>query len=208
MLQLTKRILALTLASLLAVMSSTMILAVWGSNISNGLPGGSAPLFENLNDITVSASGTLTTLVDPSGGGNDTLPANYFVTGKTLTIDVGGFYSTSATPGTIIFRIVLDGVTNIVASTYQINPSASQTSSYWFGRFVVTCRAGGATGTLVGNGHVMFDDAGVLNPTANAGLNGNLGNFNLTITHTIGIAVIWNSAGNSITAHQLVVNSF
>lgn len=186
---------------------STLCTDASGNSTDTGCTGGAvvSALFTNLNDITATASGTTLSLIDPAGNGSNTIAGNYFVTGKTMTIDVGGTYTTTATPGTITFRATLDG-TNIIASTATLYPSASQTSSGWFAHVSITCRSGGASGVLVGSGHIAMGDGGLLNSTVNDAFVGTLGNFNLTVSHTVTFSLNWGSTGQSITARTLVIN--
>lgn len=89
---------------------------------------------------------TETTLIG-TGLGTLTLPANFFVAGKTVRLWAYGVYSTDAVAADLQLRIKLGST--VIGDTGVQTPANGITDRYWTMRGVITCRTTGATGTVM-----------------------------------------------------------
>ena len=120
----------------------------------------SGVIFTSTADATVANSTTETSVIG-SGIGTKTLPANFFVAGKTVRIRVKGIFSTTGTP-TVNVKAKL-GSTLIVETT-AIATSGTIANDEFEVEIYLTCRTTGATGTVIGSGKFRYDNS------TNAGL--------------------------------------
>lgn len=95
--------------------------------------------------------------------GTLTIPANYFVAGKTLRLRIYGVMTTAATTGTVSFTFALGSST--IFSTAGLTPTASL-GVIFYQELIVTCVTTGSPGTCnatgalsytLGNGAVAID---------------------------------------------------
>jgi hypothetical protein len=86
-----------------------------------------------------------------------TLPANFFLRGKSLTIALRGDISNIVTtPGLIFFQVMLGAVIAFTTSNIQLSTTAHTTLPFWLD-LDLTCQVGGA-GTqakLMGQGKII-----------------------------------------------------
>jgi hypothetical protein len=106
----------------------------------------SGTLFTQTADATCANTTTETTLTS-TGVGTLTLPANFFVAGKTIKLQAYGFHS-STSGATVTIRVKL-GSTTILTAT---GSSGSDTNAGIIMDTVITCRTTGASGTVAGQG--------------------------------------------------------
>lgn len=98
-----------------------------------------------------SISTATTASIVGTGSGSATLAANFFTVGKSVRIVGRGNLSNQATPGNGTLDLKVGGAS--VASTGGQSLVANANVPYWF-EAIITCRATGATGTIIAN--VMF----------------------------------------------------
>lgn len=107
-----------------------------------------------------SNTGSETSLIGTLAGvqATKTLPANFFVAGKTVRIEIYGLYSTkAAAPGTLTFKVKL-GSTAVAASTSQsLTTIAGSSSQLLKVEAVMTCRTTGGSGTVMCVGFGLLD---------------------------------------------------
>lgn len=180
-----------------------------GSSYSQIASGGMTlcTLFQQTASVTVGNTAAETTLVG-SGVGSVTLPANFFIVGRTLRVRAAGVISTAAGPGTLNIRIKF-GATTIV-TTGDVTPVASLSSRRWELQNLITCRTTGATGTVIASG-----DFGVM-PTAQGSIarwEAMTGTSTVTIdttaTQACSVTADWSAAAaaDTLTATVLVLES-
>ena len=110
--------------------------------------------------VTVANTVTETTLVGTLIG-TVTLPANFWVIGKTIRLRASGVYSTTAvTPSTMNFRVRLGGIAGtIVLNSGVQTPTGSVTDELWNIDAIITCRTTGATGTVFSQAPIILSDS-------------------------------------------------
>lgn len=116
-------------------------------NSVNQLHSGS--VFVSTASATVAGTSTETSVIG-AGSGTTTLPANFFVAGKTIRMVASGYHGTAASAATLNIRAKL-GATTIVATGDQ-TPGNSIADRAWRLTVLITCRTVGATGTVIANG--------------------------------------------------------
>lgn len=114
-------------------------------------------LFTQTANKTVSNTTTETSIVG-TGVGGLTLPANFFVAGKTIRITMSGVYSTVAVTGDTVTIKVKYGST-VLASKATTALVTGGTNLFWESEILVTCRTTGATGTVQISGGVRYQIA-------------------------------------------------
>lgn len=158
-------------------------------------------LFVQTADVTVSNTTTETTLAG-SGIGTLTIPANFFVAGKTLRIRAVGYYAQTATPN-LNFRVKLGSVTVALTATQAVGGSGNCT---WQVECFITCRATGSTNTLSAQGlNVRASNSAVSGvvPMANAALL----SVDTTVSQLIDFLCQWGAASASnicVCSHLMV----
>lgn len=111
-------------------------------------------VFAQTDNQTVTNTNVETTLFG-SGIGTLTMPANFFVAGKTLHLRLQGFHTVSATPPSIVYRVKLGGVTFATLTFTDMTDS----NQYFEIDFVLTCRTTGAGGTGIGQGYLLMHES-------------------------------------------------
>lgn len=105
-------------------------------------------IFTQTANKTVVNTGTATSIFG-TGVGMLTLPANFWVAGKTVKIVLNGYYSTTSNPS------LFDLIPKLGASTLAYatgDTTASITNQGWSAEFVLTCRTAGSSGTIMTQG--------------------------------------------------------
>ncbi len=102
---------------------------------------------------SVTTANTLTSLLG-TGVGSKTLPANFFIPGRTIEIECGGYVSQADTAAGFKTLAAYLGATAIFSSA---TPATFLTvlNDMWIARATITCRTAGATGTFQGGGSLM-----------------------------------------------------
>jgi hypothetical protein len=111
-------------------------------------------LFTQTADKAVTNTVTETTILG-TGVGTLTLPANFFVAGKTIRIKISGVYSTVVVTGDTVTVKVKCGST-VIASKTTSSLLTGATNLFWAGEIDITCRTTGATGTVQPSGSVWY----------------------------------------------------
>jgi len=150
----------------------------------------SGVIFTQTADKSVSNTTTETTIVG-SGVGTLTLPANFFVAGKTIRVTMSGVYSTVAVTGDTVTVKVKYGTT-VLASKATTSLVTGATNLFWESEILVTCRTTGATGTVQVSGGIRYQVAGSVivedelnNTVATTTLDTtSSGLFDITVTHS------------------------
>lgn len=153
-------------------------------------------LFTQTADTTVANTTTETTLFGTgvAVGGGLTLPANFFVAGKTIKIHIRGYHSSTGNPN-VTFKVKLGST--VVATGTGVSGNGS-TSGFYFDS-EITCRTTGATGTVSAGAQY--------NEVHSSGLN--LGivqtgttTIDTTASHVLDVTITWGTAnaGNTITS--------
>lgn len=156
-------------------------------------------LFTQTDTVTVADTVTETDLTG-TGVGTLTLPANFFVAGKTIKIRALGYHSSTASPD-ITLRFKLGSTTVLTTGTIS---SGNATDESWICDACLTCRTTGATGTVIGQGyydelHGNGSTGGMVNTAATT--------IDTTASQAISLTVEWGTAnaGNTISCTNLVI---
>ena len=158
----------------------------------------SGSVFVQTASQTVANTVTETTLT-ATGVGTLTLPANFFVSGKTIRIKASGVVSDTGTPTNTV-NIKLGGTT--VATTGAVAFSGALSNNAWFIEAEITCRTTGVGGTVFVQGRFDVEPGnfeGMPNTTTDT--------VNTTTTLLIDVTFTWGtaSASNTITCTNLTV---
>lgn len=146
-------------------------------------------VFTQTADKTVSNTPTETSIVG-TGVGGLTLPANFWVAGKTIRITMSGVYSTVAVTGDVVtIKIKAGSATLATKATTALVTGG--TNLAWRAEVLVTCRTTGVSGTVQVSGGVTYQIAAaatVFNEINNGVATSSLdttasGLFDITITH-------------------------
>ena len=159
----------------------------------------SGVLFTQTADATVANTVTETTIVG-TGVGSMTLPANFFVAGKTIRIKCFGYHSAAASP-TIRIRIKL-GSTVILDTTAVASKNGTNDGFTIEG--IITCRTTGVTGTIYGQGNYIEFQS----PSIDEGMVGTATTtIDTTTSQAIGVTAEWGTANasNTITTTNLIL---
>ena len=150
-------------------------------------------IFAQTADATVSNTVTETTIL-ASGVGTKTLPANFFVAGKTIRLRVGGVYSTPALATPSIIIKVKYGSTVIATVTTSALLSGA-TNLEFDGEVLITCRSTGASGTVMTHGDIEYS-TGVAGTIGVDSLNnaGATTTINTTTSNALDVTIQWDSA--------------
>lgn len=177
-------------------------LATYDSSIKQIIPG---IIFTQTADKTVASSTSETSIVG-TGVGGLTLPANFFVAGKTIRVTMSGVYSTVAVTGDTVTVKIKYGST-VLASKATTALVTGGTNLAWFSDVLITCRSTGASGSVQVSGGVRYQIASsaiiedeLNNAVATTTLDTTAsGLLDVTVTHS------GNSASNSV---KSLVGSF
>ena len=148
-------------------------------------------IFSSTADATITTTGAQTAI--GTGVGTLTLPANFFVAGKTVHISIRGVGTTDGSAGNVVILMKL-GSTAIFTteSTAMIN---SQTNEYWQLDGLMTCRTTGGTGTVMG--HLVFF-GGVSN--GNFTSTSTAVTIDTTASQVIDVTINPDNSGNTLTS--------
>jgi hypothetical protein len=115
----------------------------------NGITQYQSGLLFSQTTLNSSTATTLTTIINSTSAiGTLTLPANFFVLGKTIRMKAWGRYTTIGTVGTLNISIQLGGNG---MSSYNLTPTIPSVTFVWSGEVLAVCTATGGSGNLSGN---------------------------------------------------------
>ena len=160
-------------------------------------------IFTQTADKTVTNTVSETTIIG-TGVGTLTLPANFFVAGKTIRLRIGGIYSTPAlsTPSVVIN--IKYGST-VLATVTTTGLLAGASALKFEGEVLITCRTTGATGTVMTHGDIEYSTgvAGTVNiDTLNNG--GAATTIDTTASSLLDVTVTWDTATTTRIATSIV----
>lgn len=157
-------------------------------------------LFSQTASVTVANTTTETSLTN-GGSGSLTLPANFFIPGRTISLVMWGYHSSVANPNITVkvkFGSTVILTTGAVASGNSTNTAVKLDCT-------ITCRTVGATGTVfaqgtyteAGTGANIFDMTNTATTT-----------IDTTASQTVDITVQWGtaSASNTITSTNVLLD--
>jgi len=155
--------------------------------------------------FTQTATGTVTntvteTAITSTGVGTLTLPANFFVAGKTINITGYGLHS-SVGGSTINIRVKFGSTT--ICTTGTVTSGVDTNKSFWLDT-MITCRTTGGTGTVFGQG--VYHEVGA-SPADFDMVNTTTTTIDTTASQAVSITAEWDTAnaGNSISLTNLTV---
>lgn len=149
----------------------------------------SGTIFTQTASTTVANTVTETTLIG-SGVGTVTLPANFFVAGKTIRLTVLGIVSDTGTP-TLRIRVKLGSTT--IGDTGAVALVGTVANDVFQGLYTLTCRTTGATGTVIGQGSFQFDNStnsGLFEGMPSTGTT----TIDTTVSQAVSLTVEWGTA--------------
>lgn len=151
---------------------------------------------------TVANTVTETSIIGTAPSTNTkTLPANFFVPGRTIRVTVRGVVSTDGVAPRIVTIKLKLGSTVIASPLLQ--PELSANSEGWAATFEITCRTTGSSGTVVGAGFALvINNARTALIADAAPTSTSTTTINTTTTQAIDVTVTWSnaSASNTITS--------
>lgn len=127
--------------------------AVYQSGIKQMLEG---VLFTQTADKTVTNTAAETSIIG-TGVGTITLPANFFLAGKTIRISGGGIYSAAIVPGNLTIKVKYGTI--VLASVVITNLAGSGSNLAFQYSTTISCRTTGATGTVITDGNASYETA-------------------------------------------------
>lgn len=168
--------------------------------IQESIPG---VLFTQTADKTVSNTVTETSIIG-TGVGSITLPANFFVAGKTIRIKVNGVYSTPALATPSVTIKIKYGSTAVASVTTSSLLSGASNLEF-DGNVLITGRTTGSSGTVMTGGDIRYA-TGVAGTSATDPLNnsGSTTTINTTTSNALDVTVTWDSATSTRSAKSIV----
>lgn len=147
-----------------------------------------------------------------------TLPANFFSIGKQLLVRASGRISSLiTTPGTARYDIRFGGTVVFDSLAILLDSVAAHATVGWYLEILLTCRAIGATGNLMGQGKWTSEDILGVPATAPKGVLTAIlpwnsapavgGNFDTTTTQQVDLFFTQTVATGSMTVHQYSIIS-
>lgn len=159
-------------------------------------------IFTQTADKTVTNTTTETSILG-TGVGTKTLPANFFVAGKTIRLRVGGVYSTPIGAPSLIIKVKYGST--IIAQVTTTALLASASNLEFDGEVLITCRTTGSSGTVMVHGDVEYS-TGVTGTIAVDSLNhaGATTTINTTTSNALDVTVQWDTASSTRIAKSTV----
>lgn len=168
-------------------------------------------LFSQTQTVTDAVQTTETTLVG-SGSGSKIIPANFYAAGTTVKFEASGFYSTTASPGTLTIKVKHSGGTTgtvIVGNTGAMTPLASITNGVWRLWGNITFRTTGTGGTGIMNTVWEGEPSSLsaLTPADASIVNTTTFTVDTTAAQTVDLTAAWSAASQSISCTNLILYS-
>lgn len=166
-------------------------------------PGASADgqallLFSQVVDKTVANTTTETSLLS-AGRGSKTLPADALGQGTTVRLELAGHVRDTGNPSLDI-KVTLGGTE--LCSTGAQNLNTTVTEADWHLEVLITCRAAGASGTVVASGIFDHDDG-----TSFGLVNSSEVTVDTTAALALDVTATWGTAdaANAITCQEATI---
>lgn len=153
-------------------------------------------IFTQTATQTIANTGTETSLFG-TGIGTLTLPANFFVIGKTVRIMGAGVFSSLITPGNVTIKIKLGSTVIATGTITNILASASNNAFEFMGE--ITCRTTGASGTVMVNGNTDYDTGVLAQGTLSLNNAGATTTIDTTASQILDVTFTWATANASNT---------
>jgi len=165
-----------------------------------------APLFVQIANGSNSSSGADVSIVG-AGLGSMSIPPGYPTVGKVLRLTARGQYSTVAVPGNLTVKVNL-GLGLMVSTLAQALP-ASRTNQYWKFECLLTYRTIGVGGSILPHGEFFhMQTAGSTgNPTVWTAFRTAVTGVDTTAANLLDLLTNFDTAGNSITCTELVLEA-
>lgn len=159
-------------------------------------------IFTQTADKTVTNTVTETSIVG-TGVGTATLPANFFVAGKSVRFKIGGVYSTPVSVPSIVVKIKLGST--IIAQVTTTSLLSNASSLEFNGEVTLTCRSTGASGTVMTHGYIEYA-TGITGTIAVDALNngGATTTVDTTASKLLDATITWDSATSTRIAKSTV----
>lgn len=164
-------------------------------------------IFTQTADKTVANTTTETSIVG-TGVGGLTLPANFFVAGKTIRIALSGVYSTVAVTGDTVTIKVKYGSTVLALKATSALVTGG-TNLFWGAEILVICRSTGGSGTVQVSGGVEYQIASAVtvtdelnHPSGTAG--GGTATIDTTASALLDVTITHSAANAANTVKSLV----
>lgn len=153
-------------------------------------------LFSQTADGSNVVSTTTETNLLGTGVGSLTIPASFFVTGKTLRLTAYGYMGNTSTP-TLHIRAKLGSVAVFSTGTKTMQ-SIGGTGYSWQFNCLITCRTTGASGSFSSDGWFGYELS--TGAAAGFGAGGSTGTVNTTTSQAVTLTAQWgtSSASNEI----------
>ena len=166
------------------------------ASVVNSTPKSSC-LFTQTADKTVANTTTETDLFG-TGSGSLVLPAKFLIVGRTLRVRIRGVISDTLNP---TVRVKLKLGATIIVDTGAVATAATLSNSYFEFEAGITCRAVGASGTVMGSGGFLYD-AGSLGSNIISAVVTAAVTVDTTASLTLGTTFQWGAAdaANTITS--------
>lgn len=150
-------------------------------------------IFTQTATKTITNTITETSIIG-SGIGTPSLPANFFVVGKTIRLRIGGIYTTPALATPSIVIKVKYGAT-VIATVTTSSLLSGATNLEFDGEVLITCRTTGATGTVMVHGDIEYS-TGLAGTIAVDSLNnaGATTTIDTTGGNLLDVTITWDSA--------------
>lgn len=161
-------------------------------------------IFTQTADKTVSNTVTETSVVGTGVGYGLTLPANFFIIGKTVRLRIGGIYSTPALATPSVTVKVKYG-TVVLASVTTSSLLSGAANLEFDGEIDITCRSTGGSGTVAMHGDIEYA-TGVAGTIAVDPLNnvGAVKTIDTTAASLLDVTVTWDTATSTRIATSTV----
>lgn len=155
-------------------------------------------LFTQTNSTAVANTITETSFLG-GGVGTATLPANFFVAGKTIKIKAYGFHSSTGSP-TLTIKVKLGSTVILTTGAHTMH---NDTNEMFEVEAMITCRTTGGSGTVFGQGSFSDYGTGGRISMVNTAATTVATNSSQTITITAQWSVA--NAGNTITGTSCTI---
>ena len=154
--------------------------------------------FAQTADTTIANTVTETTIFG-TGAGTLTFPANFWVIGRTIRVEIRGDFADTGTPTSRIR--VKAGATTLIDSTALTITALSGTEE-WDISAIITCRTTGASGSLEAMLDFYYETTGGSSPINAFVIAGTTTTFDTTASGALDVTWEWGTASvsNTITS--------
>lgn len=153
-------------------------------------------IFTQTANKTVTNTVSETSIIGTGVGYGLTLPANFFVAGKTIRLRIGGIYSTPIGAPSVTIKIKYGST--VIASVATTSLLSGASALEFDGEVDITCYTTGATGTVYSHGDIEYA-TGVggtiaVNPLNNGGASTTI---DTTTSNLLDCTIVWDSASTT-----------